>query len=63
MERLEKAKTLFTQPLTLDELRELDQLERQAEGKEKDYIGALWSTVYTVVHPVVLHQARVEGLL
>ena len=63
MERLKQAKALFTQPLTLDELRLLDQLEREAEGKERDCISELWTTVYTTVHPVVLHQARVEGLL
>lgn len=63
MENLEKAEALFTQPLTLDELRRLDQLERQAKGKERRYIGALWCTAYAAVDPVVLHQARVEGLL
>lgn len=63
MEKLEKAKALFTQPLTLEELRKLDQLERQATGKERMYIGALWDAAYAVVDPIVLHQARVEGLL
>ncbi|MGF1874028.1 hypothetical protein L4D77_01660 [Photobacterium frigidiphilum] len=63
MEILEKAKTLFTQPLSLDGLRRLDQLERQAKGEERMYIGLLWDAAYAAVDPIVLQQARVEGLL
>ncbi|MGF1723956.1 hypothetical protein [Photobacterium nomapromontoriensis] len=63
MEKLKLAKALFTQPLTLDELRKLEQLEQQAQGEERQYITALWSTAYDKVNPVVLRQARVAGLL
>ncbi|EAS43973.1 hypothetical protein C9J48_12595 [Photobacterium profundum] len=63
MEILEKAKALFTQPLSLDGLRKLDRLERQATGKERMYIGLLWDAAYAAVDPIVLQQARVEGLL
>ncbi|MGF1703787.1 hypothetical protein L4D09_26205 [Photobacterium makurazakiensis] len=63
MKNLEMAKALFTQPLTLEELRKLDQLERQATGKERLFIGALWDAAYAAVEPAVLHQAREAGLL
>ncbi|KLV05572.1 hypothetical protein ABT56_11470 [Photobacterium aquae] len=63
MEKLELAKGLFRQPMTLNELRLLDQLERQAEGKERLFIASLWDAAYANVDPIVLHQARVEGLL
>ncbi|KHT64599.1 hypothetical protein RJ45_05565 [Photobacterium gaetbulicola] len=63
MEKLKLAKELFTRPLTLDELYQLDQLERQAKGKERLYIASLWDAAYALVEPAVLHQAREAGLL
>ncbi|MCW8328880.1 hypothetical protein MD588_08665 [Photobacterium sp. SDRW27] len=63
MKNLQKAEALFDKPLTIDELRKLDQLERQAKGQERKFIGALWCTAYAAINPVVLHQARVEGLM
>lgn len=60
---LEQAQALFKQPLTIDLLRQLDKLEKQARGEEADRIGELWEAVMAEADEVLLNQAREEGLL
>ncbi|UTV30171.1 hypothetical protein [Photobacterium atrarenae] len=63
MERLKEAQALFKQPLTIEVLRQLDQLEKQARGEEADRIGELWEAVMADAEDELLNQAREEGLL
>ncbi|MGF1680212.1 hypothetical protein [Photobacterium minamisatsumaniensis] len=63
MDKLEQAEVLFKQPLTIESLRKLDTLERQARGQEADYIGELWEAVFAAADENVLTQARKEGLI
>lgn len=60
MEKLEKAKALLTKSMNAEALRKLDQLERQAEGKEKMYIAALWDAALALAEPMDLHLVHEE---
>ena len=63
MELLNQAQALFKQRLTIDSLRQLDRLEKQARGEEADYIGELWEAVMADADEALLEQAHEEGLL
>lgn len=60
---LQQAQALFKQGLTLESLRQLDALEKQASGKEAEQIGDLWEAVYASADEALLEAATEEGLL
>ncbi|STQ75530.1 hypothetical protein [Grimontia hollisae] len=60
---LQQAQALFKQGLTLESLRQLDALEKQASGKEAEQIGDLWEAVYASADEALLDAAAEEGLL
>lgn len=60
---LQQAQALFKQGLTLESLRQLDALEKQASGKEAEQIGDLWEAVYASADEALLEAATKEGLL
>lgn len=63
MKLLNQAQALFKQRLTIESLRQLDQLEKQARGEEADYIGELWEAVMAEADDALQEKAREEGLL
>ncbi|ELR65857.1 hypothetical protein C942_00944 [Photobacterium marinum] len=63
MSLIEQAQMLFKHPLTIESLRQLDRLEKQARGEEADRIGELWEAVLADADEELLNQAREEGLL
>lgn len=65
MKLLKQAQTLFSfdKPITLENMRKLDQLCDQAKGEEAERLGDLWEAAITSADEQTIIKAHQEGLI
>lgn len=63
MTLLQQAEALLAViPFTIEQARQLEALEAQAQGEEAELIGELWEAVYALADDALLDQLEDEAL-